>query len=77
MDTGFREPESKVEVESFDSDIFSSLRYAAGSAYGVRAPANLSEEVGVFISDDLVPASLHREVCRRPFMAKFYLFIVP
>ncbi|KAJ6594273.1 hypothetical protein B0H19DRAFT_1246959 [Mycena capillaripes] len=61
-DTVFKEPNSNVDVESFDADILSSLRYAAGSAYGVRAPVNLSEEVGVFISDDLVPASLHREL---------------
>ncbi|KAJ7454732.1 hypothetical protein FB451DRAFT_1373392 [Mycena latifolia] len=58
----FKEPDSSVDLESFDSDILSSLRYAALSPYGVRAPSNLSEEVGVFISDDLVPASLHREL---------------
>ncbi|KAJ7510454.1 hypothetical protein B0H11DRAFT_1959149 [Mycena galericulata] len=49
-------------IESFHSDILSSLRYAASSLYGVRAPTTLSEEVGVFFSDDLVPASLHREL---------------
>ncbi|KAJ7680683.1 hypothetical protein DFH06DRAFT_1315428 [Mycena polygramma] len=57
-----REPISDADIESFDFDVFSSLRYAAGSTYGVRAPASLSEEVGVFISDDIVPTSLHGEL---------------
>ncbi|KAJ7680682.1 hypothetical protein DFH06DRAFT_1464841 [Mycena polygramma] len=61
-DVAGREQKSDVDLESFDSDVFCSLRYAAGSSYGVRAPASLSEEVGVFISDDIVPASLHREL---------------
>ncbi|KAF7357695.1 BZ3500-MvSof-1268-A1-R1-Chr11-1g03198 protein [Mycena venus] len=57
----YKEPESSVDIESFDDDILASLKYAAGSEYGVRAP-DLREEVGVFISDDLVPASLHCEL---------------
>ncbi|KAJ6588743.1 hypothetical protein B0H19DRAFT_1057870 [Mycena capillaripes] len=58
----FKEPDLSLNMDSLDSTILASLKYAAGSAFGLRAPRNLSEEVGVFISDDLVPVSLHREL---------------
>ncbi|KAJ6560157.1 hypothetical protein B0H19DRAFT_109647 [Mycena capillaripes] len=45
-----------------DSDLRASLRYATESPQAVRAPLGLSEEVGVFISDNLVPPALHREL---------------
>lgn len=57
-----KEPESGLDVQSLDSEILASLRYATAAPYGVRPQPNLAEEVGIFVSDDLVPASLHREV---------------
>ncbi|KAF7364731.1 Heat shock 70 kDa protein 12B [Mycena venus] len=41
---------------------FDSEAYAAVPSHALRAPAGLTEEVGVFISDNLVPPALHREL---------------
>ncbi|KAJ6560155.1 hypothetical protein B0H19DRAFT_1234491 [Mycena capillaripes] len=45
-----------------DNEIRASLMYATESSQAVGAPLGLSEKVGVFISDDLVPPALHREL---------------
>ncbi|KAJ7835971.1 hypothetical protein B0H13DRAFT_2288278 [Mycena leptocephala] len=58
----FKEPDLNLVMDSLDSDILASITYAAASPFGVRAPRNLTEEVGIFISDGLVPVSLHREL---------------
>jgi hypothetical protein len=54
------EPDSNVDVNLLDSEIHASLRYAA-SPRGIQTPS-LAEDVGVFVSDGLVPVNLHREV---------------
>lgn len=56
-----------IDFRSIDPDIYQSVKYARGSKYALRAPA-LKEEVGAFVSDDLVPGSLHREVCLTRFL---------
>ncbi|KAJ7284565.1 hypothetical protein C8J57DRAFT_1216984 [Mycena rebaudengoi] len=54
------EPNSNVEdLDLFDSDIHAALQYAALGR--LRTPA-LTEDVGVFVSDGLVPVGLHREL---------------
>jgi hypothetical protein len=68
----FKEPDLNLDMDSLDSDILASITYAAASPFGVRAPRNLTEEVGIFISDGLVPVSLHREV-RKDSIQLIYL----
>ncbi|KAF7334430.1 Heat shock 70 kDa protein 12B [Mycena venus] len=41
---------------------FESEAYAAAPSHALRAPVGLTEAVGVFISDNLVPPVLHREL---------------
>ncbi|KAJ7293978.1 hypothetical protein C8J57DRAFT_1270505 [Mycena rebaudengoi] len=54
------EPDSNVDVNLLDSEIHVSLRYAV-SPRGIQTPS-LAEDVGVFVSDGLVPVELHREL---------------
>ncbi|KAJ6577438.1 hypothetical protein B0H19DRAFT_1119924 [Mycena capillaripes] len=58
----FKEPDLNLDMDALDSEILASLRYTVTAPFGVRSPRNLTEEVGVFISDNLVPVSLHREL---------------
>ncbi|KAJ7665929.1 hypothetical protein DFH06DRAFT_262963 [Mycena polygramma] len=55
-------PAVAIDSKVFDNDISASLRYASASPHALRQPIGLSEQVGVFISDSLVPKSLHREL---------------
>lgn len=50
-------------ITSIDTDFKNALKYARGSKHGL-CEAKLKEGgLGVYISDDLVPISVHQEVC--------------
>lgn len=52
-----------VDFNSIDIDIYNSLKYAREAEHAIHDPdPPLRQRSGVYISDDLVPASLHHEV---------------
>ncbi|KAF5384697.1 hypothetical protein D9757_006244 [Collybiopsis confluens] len=51
-------------VAEIDSDIKNALKYARGSKYGIREPELKEKGLGVLVSDNLVPVSLHQELVR-------------
>ncbi|KAE9388784.1 hypothetical protein BT96DRAFT_1003878 [Gymnopus androsaceus JB14] len=56
---------SKLEdITSIDSDFKNALKYARGSKYGLCEPELKERGLGVYVSDDLVPASVHQELVR-------------
>ena len=50
-----------VDFGIIDSDVLKALRYLRGANYAVDTP-KLRQVVGVHVSDDVTPLSLHREV---------------
>ncbi|THU93244.1 hypothetical protein K435DRAFT_197423 [Dendrothele bispora CBS 962.96] len=54
---------SEDRYQSIHEDVLNQVRYARLSKYGIRTPY-LKQKVGVNISDDLVPKSLHEELLR-------------
>ncbi|KAE9388782.1 hypothetical protein BT96DRAFT_1025294 [Gymnopus androsaceus JB14] len=56
---------SKLEdITSIDSDFKNALKYARGSKYGLCEPETKEWGLGVYVSDNLVPASVHQELVR-------------
>lgn len=49
-------------ITTIDSDFKNALKYARGSEYGIHEPELKETGLGVFISDGLVPLSVHQEV---------------
>lgn len=52
--------EPVVEVDHFD--LKNALKYARGSRHALWEPELREKGLGIFVSDDLVPESVHREV---------------
>lgn len=50
-----------IPFQGIDKDVTNTLKFVRTSKYSIVQP-KLREEVGVFVSDDLVPRSLHSEV---------------
>lgn len=58
-------PSRIIDFDSIDTDVRNSLKYARGAKHAIHAPVPpLRQRAGVYISDNLVPASLHREASR-------------
>ena len=53
-----------IPFQKIDQDVTDTLKFVRSSKYSVVQP-KLREEVGVFVTDDLVPRSVHSEVCGR------------
>lgn len=51
----------RIDSMYFDKDCENALLFAAWSTFGIRQ-ADLKENVGVYVSDGLVPQCLHEEV---------------
>ncbi|KIK68298.1 hypothetical protein GYMLUDRAFT_35681 [Collybiopsis luxurians FD-317 M1] len=49
-------------VAEIDSDMRKALKYARGSKYGIREPELKETGLGVLVSDNLVPESVHQEL---------------
>lgn len=55
-------PQEGASFDKIDHDVTNALKFARGSKHYITQP-QLKEKVGVFVTDDLVPASLQSEVC--------------
>ncbi|KAJ4464528.1 hypothetical protein C8J55DRAFT_529967 [Lentinula edodes] len=58
------EPVNEPVVEVGHSDLKNALKYARGSRHALWEPELREKGLGIFVSDDLVPESLHRELER-------------
>ncbi len=50
-----------IPFQEINKDVTNTLKFVRTSEYSIVQP-KLGEEVGVFVTDDLVPRSLHSEV---------------
>ncbi|KAJ3751513.1 hypothetical protein DFH05DRAFT_196656 [Lentinula detonsa] len=60
-DTGNNSSKHRRPVTDIDSDLKNALKYARGSKHALFEPELTEERLGIFVSDDLVPASVHQE----------------
>ncbi|KAJ3848017.1 hypothetical protein EV368DRAFT_68627 [Lentinula lateritia] len=58
------EPVNEHVVEVGHSDLKNALKYARGSRHALWEPELREKGLGIFVSDDLVPESVHRELER-------------
>ncbi|KAJ3725634.1 hypothetical protein DFJ43DRAFT_1088486 [Lentinula guzmanii] len=63
-DSGVDSSKFRQPIISIDSDFNNALKYARGSRYALFEPKLKEKGLGVFVSDDLVPASVHQELVR-------------
>jgi hypothetical protein len=61
---GLDSQNSKAIDDEINSDIKNALKYARGSKYGLREPELKETGLGILVSDDLVPNSVHAEVSK-------------
>jgi hypothetical protein len=54
-------PQRPVDFGTIDSDVRNALKYIKGAKYAIEEP-DLCQHIGAFVSDDIVPVSLHHEV---------------
>lgn len=71
-------PSCAVDFRAINDDVLTSLKYVRASKHALRSP-ELREDVGVFVSDSIVPPSLHQEVsthsthAAQPYGSNWYL----
>ncbi|KAJ3984363.1 hypothetical protein F5890DRAFT_49768 [Lentinula detonsa] len=63
-DTGNNSSKHRRPVADIDSDLKNALKYARGSKHALFEPELTEKRLGIFVSDDLVPASVHQELVR-------------
>ncbi len=63
-------PERAIDFERIRNDVMISLKHSRKSKFAIRR-ADLRDDVGVYVSDGIIPLSLHREVSRLPSMLRF------
>ncbi|KAJ3767263.1 hypothetical protein FB446DRAFT_755463 [Lentinula raphanica] len=64
LDTGYDISKHRRPVSDIDADFENALKYARGSKYALHEPELREKELGIFVSDDLVPDSVHQELVR-------------
>ncbi|KAF9066699.1 hypothetical protein BDP27DRAFT_1330170 [Rhodocollybia butyracea] len=53
------------DMNMIEAELKNTLKYARGSKYALREPELKETGLGVFVSDDLVPQALHKELIRQ------------
>ncbi|KAF7430750.1 hypothetical protein PC9H_006461 [Pleurotus ostreatus] len=56
------EGQREIPFGKIDRDVTNTVKFARRSKYSVTQPVELKEKLGVFVTDDLVPKSLHSEL---------------
>ncbi|KAJ3969664.1 hypothetical protein EV361DRAFT_963930 [Lentinula raphanica] len=64
LDTGYDISKHQRHVGDIDIEFKNALKYARGSKHALHEPELREKELGVLVSDDLVPDSVHRELVR-------------
>ncbi|KAJ3710145.1 hypothetical protein C8R42DRAFT_381127 [Lentinula raphanica] len=64
LDAGYDISKHRRPVSDIDADFENALKYARGSKYALHEPELREKELGIFVSDDLVPDSVHQELVR-------------
>ena len=67
-------PARAVDFDRIDSDVRNALKFARTAEYALYPP-KLKYEVGVYASDGIVPASLHREVFSSKLFSGLYMLM--
>ncbi|KAL0950704.1 hypothetical protein HGRIS_007481 [Hohenbuehelia grisea] len=57
-------PAQSVDFRSIEVDVENAVKFAQNAQYAISSP-KLQEDIGVFVSDGLVPTSLHKELVRQ------------